>query len=118
MKRPSRTTPAQQLDNLRKFRNAKPLNLGIGADVASIAKRVMRQAKASGGLHESWATLVPPELAGVTAPRAISAAGVLTVEAQDAAAKYGLDRWVRGGGLAQLRAAASVTLRSVKIVLK
>jgi Dna[CI] antecedent, DciA len=106
-----------ELARLRKYRGAKRRDLSIGEEVERVRKQASRRAGALGGLDERWGELVPRELAGVCRPRRLTAGGVLTVGADDAAAVYELDQWLRGGGLAVLRAACGATLRSVKVVV-
>jgi hypothetical protein len=43
--------------------------------------------------------------------------GLLTVRGNDASVVYEMDQWLRSGGLAVLRAACSVGLKRVKVVL-
>jgi hypothetical protein len=107
---------ADEVSRLRKYRAAKPRDLSIGGEVDRLRKQATRSAGALGGLDELWGELLPRELAPLCRPRRLTAGGVLTVQADDAAAVYEMDQWVRGGGLALLRSACRATLRSVKIV--
>lgn len=84
--------------------------------MARLQKSFTRSAGALGGLDEAWGSLLPPELAGVSRPQKLTAGGLLTVRATDAAAVYEVDQWVRSGGLAVLRGACKATLRRVKVV--
>ncbi len=70
-----------------------------------------------GGLDEAWGELVPRELAGVCRAVKLTPGGLLTVRADDASVMYEMDQWLRSGGLAVLRAACSVGLKRVKVVV-
>jgi hypothetical protein len=106
-----------ELSRLRKYRGLKRRDLSIGEEVERVRKQAARRAGALGGLDERWAELVPRELAALSRPRRLTAGGVLTIAADDAAAVYQVDQWLRGGGLAVLRAGCGATLRSVKVVV-
>jgi hypothetical protein len=108
---------SEELARLRKHRGSKRRDLSIGEEVERVRKQAARRAGALGGLDEQWGELVPRELAGVSRPRRLTSGGVLTVQADDAAAMYELDQWLRGGGLAVLRGACGATLRSAKVVV-
>jgi hypothetical protein len=110
-------SPFDDLARLRKHRAPKKRDLSIGDDIERLRKQVARRAGALGGLDESWGELVPAALAAVCRAERLTPGGVLTVRATDASAMYEMDQWVRGGGLARLRAACSATLRSVKVVV-
>jgi hypothetical protein len=110
-------SPEEELARLRTFRNFKKRDLSIGDEVARIQKKFTRSAGALGGLDEAWASLLPPELGALSRPQKLTAGGLLTVRASDAAAVYELDQWVRSGGLAVLRGACKATLRRVKVVV-
>jgi hypothetical protein len=105
------------LSRLRQFRVAKRRDLSIGDELERLRKQVTRRAGALGGLDELWMELLPRELVGVCRAERLTPGGVLTVRASDASAVYEVDQWVRGGGLAVLRANCSATLRSVKVVV-
>ena len=76
----------------------------------------MRRRRAVGGISAAWVELVPAELAA-GAELVGQRSGVLTVRVTDASARFGLDRWLRNGGLAALRARSPSALRSVRFVM-
>lgn len=109
-------SPAQQLETLRRFRNAKP-DRSIGRDVDAITKGVSRARAASGGLDGAWAELVPPAIAPLARVQRVTPGGLVTLAVRDSAAMYEVDLWLRDGGLAALRARCAVPVRRVRLVL-
>jgi len=75
-----------------------------------------RTASAVGELNEAWDAVAPAELRARAGPKALSR-GVLTIEADDHAARYLIDRWLRGGGETLLLARAGASVRRVRVVL-
>jgi hypothetical protein len=115
--RPSPQAQLQtQLRLLQRYRNKPKADFSIAKDVEAIRKALVRTANAAGGMEEVWGELVPQGLAGVSRVVKLTPGGVLTVSANDSAVVYELDQWLRGGGLATLRARCKVTLRRVKLV--
>ncbi|MBM4109245.1 MAG: DUF721 domain-containing protein [Phycisphaerae bacterium] len=105
--------PGAWLSNLRRWRNRAERDLTIGAQVDALAQGARRASRALGGLTLDWGAIVPAPLAGSTRAASFSR-GVLTIEADDAAALYAMDRWLRSGGERAIRAAAP-TVRRVRL---
>lgn len=112
------TTRRDDLSSLRKWRNRAAPDLSIKAEVDSLRKKVVRSAKALGGLDDAWEEIVPREWGVVVKLSKLTAGGVLVVECPDASAAYALDQWKRAGGLEALRGRCSATLRDVRVVVK
>jgi hypothetical protein len=103
------------LAKLRGWRNPRERDLSIAPALSGLTKELRRHHKAVGGIGEAWAALVPAEV-GAQAELVRLARGVLTVRVRDAATRFALDRWLRGGGVAALARAPGVALKSVKLV--
>jgi hypothetical protein len=103
------------LQRLRGWRNFRERDLSIGGALADLTKDLRRQHRAVGGIGEAWAALVPPEVRRGAELVKLSR-GVLTVKVTDAAARFALDRWLRGGGEAALARAPGVVVKRVKLV--
>jgi hypothetical protein len=102
------------LENLRGWRNRPDRDLTIGAEIETLLAQARRASRAVEGLADRWSDLIPMDMRGVARPVAFQR-GVLTVEVRDSAARFILDRWLRGGGEAALRGACP-GLRRVRLV--
>lgn len=89
----------------------------IAEVVAKERARLERAARDDGGIASAWDRVVPEGLRGRAALVGLKG-GVLTVRCRSASDRFALDRWLRGGGEAALRAAARVALTRVRLVLK
>jgi hypothetical protein len=103
------------LQQLRGWRNYRERDLAIGPALADVTKELRRHHKAVGGIGEAWGSIVPPEV-GAGAELVRLSRGVLTVRVRDAAARFALDRWLRGGGEAALARAPGVVVKKIKLV--
>ncbi len=106
----------REIERLRGFRNRPEPGVALASLVGEAQKELMRRRRAVGGISAAWAELAPAELAA-GAELVGQRGGVLTVRVADASARFGLDRWLRGGGLAALRARSRAALRSVRFVV-
>ena len=109
-----RTTANSELARLRGYRTRPERDLSVAADLDRLVKDATRRSKAVGGIGRAWDATVPEAL------RARSAivtyrAGVLTVRCADAAARFGLDRFLRSGGEAEVARLAPAALKRIKL---
>ncbi len=106
----------RQIERLRGWRTSEARDLTLRDPLASAAKEFKRRARTFGSLGAAWVELAP---AGVGERAALEslARGVLTVRCEDAATKFELDRWLRGGGEVALVRRAAAKVNRVKLVL-
>ena len=95
------------------MRSAPDLSVRAAAD--AVIREAQRAVRASAGLDEQWGGLVPPALAGTTRPGRV-VRGTLTIHAANASARYLCERWLAGGGLESIRAAAK-SVKNAKVVM-
>src|SRR5688572_27737500 len=89
------------LKRLRGFRNKAERDVSIGGALAEVEREVKKLQRAVGGIGSAWEEIAPARLAGRCRVVGITR-GVLTIRAADAAARFELDRFMRGGGEAEL----------------
>lgn len=105
-----------RLTKLRELRVRKDEAPVIGVQIAREADELSRLEKKLGGAGAAWAGVCPAALCERAVPVSLSR-GTLQIEVRDAAARYEVDRWLRGGGEARLVAASAAPIRRVRIVL-
>ena len=105
--------PQQQLDTLRKYRRRRERETSIHDLVAQARQTAKRDEKRLGSLVRLWEECIPPALAARTALNGLRR-GVLHVRVDSAATGFELDRVLRSGAEAQLRAAYRGTLLRVR----
>ncbi len=76
-------------------------------------KDAAKRVGATGGL---WVQHCPAEMVGRTSVQGV-ARGVLTIAVDNASTRFALDRWLRGGGEAEIIAASTTPIRKVKLVI-
>lgn len=81
------------------------------------APEVRRVRRQLAGIAGAWAEVVPPEIAGRVRLEGVNA-GVLSVRAEDAAVRFQLDRFLRGGGEARLLHRLPTAVRRIRIGLE
>ena len=109
--------PDARLRMLRENR-AKPIPDGsIAEAVARAQVKYQRLARDGDGIAAAWDRTVPERFRGRAAVVG-HASGILTIRCRSASDRFGLDRWLRGGGEQAVREAARVTLKRVKLVLR
>jgi Dna[CI] antecedent DciA-like protein len=104
------------LKQLREFRNKPERDVSIGGALAEVARDAKKLQRAVGGIGSAWEEIAPARLAGRCRVVGISR-GILTFRVADAAARFELDRFLRGGGEAALSRRAGVGIKRVKIVV-
>jgi Dna[CI] antecedent, DciA len=104
-----------QIERLRRFRVAKPFDLSMSPDLVAEEKRLKKHTRVVAGLGDRWEEILPPELALSSTPERLSG-GVLTIRTADSAAKFAMDRWLRGGGEAALKKAIATTISRIRLV--
>lgn len=102
------------IQRLRRHRARPERATALAGLLASEAESLGRLRKRLGGAGRAWSACCPEALAGLTAPVGLSG-GVLRVAARDASARYRVDRWLRGGGLSDLRRASSAPISRVRV---
>jgi len=105
-----------EIERLRIWRPASRSAGSIASEVEALTNMLQRNEVAAGGLARAWATLAPRDLQAVTRVERLHA-GVLTVIASDASAKYEVEMWLQESGLSSLRGLSARTLRRVKVVI-
>jgi hypothetical protein len=105
-----------RLEHLRARRARRAPQWAIDGLISAIEKDGRKRQRSLGDLIELWERLLPPELARQTKLQAFRA-GVLMVIVETSAARFELDRALRGGLEAALRQAFSASLVRVKVVL-
>lgn len=110
--------PVALVSRLRALRTDArgPRDSTIVGEIEQVTRALQAQERALGGLGRAWTMQVPEELSRVTVAQRVHA-GVLTVVARDASARYDAEMWLAEGGLARIRAASPKTLRRIKIVV-
>ncbi|MBA4027930.1 MAG: hypothetical protein C0475_02095 [Planctomyces sp.] len=105
----------RDLNQLRAWRTRGEPDLTLKLPLARMSKEIRQQAGTLGRLTPAWIALVPAE-ARARATLVSLARGVLTVRCHDAAVRFELDRWLRGGGEMDLVRAVPSGLLRVRLV--
>ncbi|MFO0827703.1 MAG: DciA family protein [Phycisphaerales bacterium] len=103
---------------MRTWRTKPEADTSIAPYLKQFVKDQTRLAKSLGDVAEAFEAAVPPEIASECTLVGIRG-GVLTVETRSSAVRFALDRVLRSGGEATLRAraaAAGTTLARVRLV--
>lgn len=96
--------PADTLDRLRTYRN-KTSDLTLTSLLGAEARKQRRAVRATGGIGDAWAHVIPDELSDKATVIACRR-GVLSVRVRDASAMYRINTWLASGGLTELREAS------------
>lgn len=105
-----------RLERLRERRVRPARDIALTPIVSDESRLLRRTQKALAGIAAAWDQTVPAELAGKAVLVSLSR-GVLTVRMRDAAARFALDRFLRGGGEQALIHAVTASVRKVKVVV-
>lgn len=105
---------ARLLARLRASRVAPARDLTLAAQMAAQAKDLRKRARSFGALGAAWLDVVPAALRE-RATLISFARGVLLVRADDDAARFELDRWLRTGGEVSLVKRCPTALLRVRL---
>lgn len=103
------------VERLRALRNHPAKELSLAPLIGDAADGYKRRMRNLGSLGAAWRDLAPPELVN-TSELVGLARGVLTIRAADSAARFEIDRWLRGGGEIELVKRAAARLTRVRVV--
>ena len=107
---------AASIDRLRELRVRTPRANDLGSAFAARGKQLQREARGTGTIAKAWGELCPAHLLGRTGVVGVTR-GVLTLAADDAAARFEVDRVLRCGVERQLLRKLSLDVRRVRVVV-
>ncbi|MCC5822930.1 MAG: hypothetical protein LAT64_04605 [Phycisphaerales bacterium] len=107
---------AAALERLRGHRVRADRGRGLGDELASFVKGVKKLSDQAQRAADAWAAAAPDAVAASTRVVDLKA-GALRVVARSAADRHAADRWLRGGGLDELRAIAHAPISRVRFEL-
>ena len=107
---------ARDIDRLRRWRSHRSRDVSISDSVQKLTLDARRLHKAVNALGVAWDELVPEHLAGASSIQRLTPAGILTVRTDDAAARFELDRWLRGVGEVLVKAKSTKTVKRIRLV--
>ena len=107
-------TAEAQLELLRRRNRRVDRDYAISSLVEGIRREAARNRKTSGKFVDAWEKVIPAEFASQSRVRGISG-GVAKVSVRSSAVGYELDRLLRSGALAELRAEFGGILRRVRV---
>lgn len=107
---------AAALERLRGSRVRADRGRGLGADVAAMVKGIKKISAQAQRATDAWAAAAPDAVMPTTRVADLKS-GTLVVEVRSAADRHAADRWLRGGGLDDLRAIAKAPITRVRFVL-
>lgn len=110
----ARPDPARLLQERLAARRRPERELAIGGIVGRVAQQARRTHDRLGELVELWESIVPAPLASRTRLTSLRG-GVLHVDVDCPATLYELDRLLRGGAEARLRADHQATLTRIRL---
>ena len=108
---------ARALEQLRGHRVRTRGEIDLGGIAGAIADRARKRAREVGAVAQAWEVCVPEELRR-DCELLSHTRGVVGVRASSSAARFRLDRWLRGGGEALLRREAKAPVTRVRIVTR
>lgn len=107
---------AAALERLRGHRVRADRGRGLGADVAAMVKGIKKVSAQTQRATDAWSAAAPDGVV-VSTRVADLKSGTLIVEVRSAADRHAADRWLRAGGLGDLRAIARAPITRVRFVL-
>jgi hypothetical protein len=107
---------AVEIDQLRTFRVRAQRSQLAGDEAAKLIGALKSASKSWGGVQGALDRVLPAELAGKCSIESCKG-GQVKLRVRDHASRYRADRWLRSGGLQQLREAAGVAVQRVTIVV-
>ncbi len=111
---PSRESAA--LDRLRSNRVRPDRARGLGPELGSFIKGVKKMSAQASRAGEAWSAAAPDAVAAVSRVKDLRG-GTLTVGIASSADRHAADRWLRTGGLAELRRLARAPISRVRFDL-
>lgn len=111
-----RPSDQHELERLRGFKAPPRPDQTLRDMMSAQLRELKRLRRGVGVIAAAWGDIIPAKIADQTELVSL-ARGTLTVRASDAAAKYQLERLLRGGAEAALVRSSPVALRKVKVVL-
>ncbi len=119
MSDPHAPTPEDQvrsasLDRLRGRRNRPDRTADLGGAIA-MGQGIAKRARAVGAVAHAWETCVPEDLRRQSELLSF-AGGIVRVGVASGAARYKMDRWLKGGGETALRREARAPVTRVRLV--
>ncbi len=105
-----------RLERLRQRRVKPARDVAMTPIISEEARLLRRTQRSLAGIAAAWDTVVPKELAGKAVLVSLSR-GVLTVRVRDAAGRFALDRFLRGGGERAILQSGPTGVRKVKVVV-
>jgi hypothetical protein len=105
----------EELARLRRYRNRPDPDLSLAAPLRDAGRELQRQCRAASGIAGAWTEVLPPDLSRGSEVLSFSR-GLLTVRTADSAARFQIDRFLRGGGQAALARRAGVAVRRIRLL--
>lgn len=106
----------RQIERVRSLRARPGFDPAIAPAVEAEAAAARQAQRALGGFAEAWEAVIPAELALHTSIVSVRG-GTASVHVDSAPVRYELDRFLRGGGEAALRARYTRTLLRVRLTI-
>jgi len=104
------------LDRLRSHRVYAERGRGLGVELHAFVKGVKKMSAQASRASEAWAAAAPDAVAAVSRVKDLRS-GVLVVSVPSAADRHAADRWLRTGGLGELRGLAKAPISRVRFDL-
>jgi len=116
--RPGSTDQARAaaLERLRGYRVRADRGRGVGPEIEAFVRSLKRISAQASRASEAWETAAPDGVRATTSVVDLKG-GTLIVRVRSAADRHRADRWVRGGGLGELRALARAPITQVRFEL-
>jgi hypothetical protein len=116
--RPASTDQARAaaLERLRGYRVRAERGRGVGPEIEAFVRSLKKVSAQASRASEAWETAAPDGVRAATGVVDLKG-GTLIVRVRSAADRHRADRWVRGGGLTELRALARAPITRVRFVL-
>ncbi len=107
---------ASRIERLREHRVKEPPRRALGDLLTARAKQFKRESKGTGVVAQAWSELCPAALLARTGVVGVSR-GVLTLAADDSAARFEVDRVLRCGVERKLLKRLALDVRRVRVVV-
>ena len=110
-------TPRDPLERLRGFRVYPDRARTLGSDLAKEMKSMKKVSATESAAIEAWSTVAPDDINSNARVGGMKA-GKLTIMVSSASQRHLVDRWLRSGGLTELKAIARVPIRGVDLKIQ